>query len=72
MKPRTVMATAAPLGSCRVLSQAATGFSSPASRAATMMGINRKLMRLSSQTRVPPNSRISPSRHDHAAAIRTP
>ena len=48
------------------------GLSSPASRAATITGMMRKLIRLSSQINAPATSRMSPSRHAHDAAMRTP
>ena len=48
------------------------GLSNPASKAATITGMMRKLILLSSQTRAALTSRIRPSRHAQEAAIRTP
>ena len=66
------MATASPLGTRFRRSQFFTGASSPASSAATMTGISRKLTRLSSHTRAPATRMMSPRRQDQDAAIRTP
>ena len=65
MNPSTVMATAAPLGSRLLRSQRTTGSSSPARSAATITGMIRKLIRLSSQIKAPPTTRMSPIRHAH-------
>ncbi len=72
MKPTTVMATASPLGTPFLLSQFFTGANSPASNAATITGISRKLTLLSSHTRAPATRMMSPRRQDQDAAILTP
>ena len=72
MKPRTVMATASPLGTLRLAIQRTAGLRSPDRRAATITGMMRKLTWLSSQTRPATTRRMSPARHAQAAAIRTP
>ena len=55
------MATASPLGTRFLLSQFFTGDSSPASSAATITGISRKLTLLSSHTSAPAIRMMSPS-----------